>query len=276
MRCPSPWLTLLLAAAVSLAACTPTPISDGDRLLKEIRELGGSVEVDETAADKPVVAVALEDAAFSNGRLVRMSVWTELRSLRLCGTEIGDGGLKTLADFPQLRELHLSRSARITDASLPYLAALTALEDLRLDDTQVTDLGLPHLAGLANLRILHLGNSDPPDTTGMAFKPGPGFTFTVATSTMIGDVGLPNLSRLSNLEELDLRNSLVTDIGLVSLVGLKKLKRLNLANAELTDAAIRPLTALTSLERIDLSGTGVTDRGIAQLKAALPNVEVAR
>lgn len=76
-------------------------------------------------------------------------------SLDLARTKVTDAGLKAVAAFKNLTELHLEGTG-ITDAGLDHLKGLAALEYLNLYNTKVTDAGLPKLAGLAKLKALYL------------------------------------------------------------------------------------------------------------------------
>jgi hypothetical protein len=76
-------------------------------------------------------------------------------SLDLARTKVTDGGLKAIAAFKNLTELHLEGTG-ITDAGLDQLKGLAALEYLNLYNTKVTDAGMPKLAGLTKLKALYL------------------------------------------------------------------------------------------------------------------------
>ena len=90
------------------------------------------------------------------------------------------------------------------------------------------------------------------------------------------DADLEQFEGLTGLRFIGLANTKVTDAGLAYLEGLTGLTHLDLSNTKVTDAGLEHLMGLTALQQLDLSGTKVTAAGIAQLKAALPNVEVTK
>jgi hypothetical protein len=79
----------------------------------------------------------------------------KISSMDLAKTKVTDAGLKALAGYKNLRELHLEGTS-ISDAGLDHLKDLTSLEYLNLYNTKVTDAGLPKLAGLTKLKSLYL------------------------------------------------------------------------------------------------------------------------
>jgi hypothetical protein len=66
----------------------------------------------------------------------------------------------------------------------------------------------------------------------------------------------------------------VTDAGLKHLAGLKRLQHLSLYKSEVTDAGLKHLAGLKQLKTFNLSKTKVTAKGIADLKKALPKLEI--
>jgi len=79
----------------------------------------------------------------------------KISSMDLAKTKVSDAGLKALAGYKNLKELHLEGTG-ISDAGLDHLKDLTSLEYLNLYNTKVTDAGLPKLAGLTKLKSLYL------------------------------------------------------------------------------------------------------------------------
>lgn len=91
----------------------------------------------------------------------------------------------------------------------------------------------------------------------------------------IKDTDLANLQGLTNLHRLHLENTPVTDAGLVPLQGLVNLDYLNLYGTAVTDAGLEQLQGLTQLKQLYLWQTKTTEAGVANLKKALPNVEIS-
>jgi len=56
-----------------------------------------------------------------------------------------------------LKELDLSRCAKISDAGLRHIVTIQSLEKLRLSGTKLTDNGVMLISSLTNLNLLDLG-----------------------------------------------------------------------------------------------------------------------
>lgn len=85
----------------------------------------------------------------------RLSVLSDLRELRLDGTDVTDAGLEQLRVLKSLESLSLEYT-RITDAGLAHLIGLPRLKCLNINHTDVSDAGLIHLARMTNLKTLWL------------------------------------------------------------------------------------------------------------------------
>lgn len=94
-------------------------------------------------------------------------------------------------------------------------------------------------------------------------------------STKIKDADLASIKGLINLNRLHLENTPVTDAGLVHLKGLVKLNYLNLYGTAVTDAGLKQLEGLTQLKSLYLWQTRATEAGVANLKKALPQVDIS-
>ncbi len=139
---------------------------------------------------------------------------------------------------------------KVTDAELEQLRVLTRLRTLSLSGTKIGDGGLRAVGGLTTLQVLLLNE------------------------TPVTDAGLAYLQRLADLRELSLYHTRVTDDGLGSLAGLANLRDLTLSGPHITDHGLARLTGLRNLRHLYLSQTGVSPAGVAELKKALPKVEV--
>jgi len=94
-------------------------------------------------------------------------------------------------------------------------------------------------------------------------------------STKIKDADLANIKGLINLNRLHLENTPITDAGLVHLKGLVKLNYLNLYGTAVTDAGLKQLEGTTQLKNLYLWQTKTTEAGVANLKKALPQVDIS-
>ncbi|MBO0938168.1 ribonuclease inhibitor [Fibrella sp. HMF5335] len=94
------------------------------------------------------------------------------------------------------------------------------------------------------------------------------------SDTQVGDGAMASIAKLKNLQKLHLERTAITDAGLRQLTGLPYLEYLNLYGTAITDAGLTSLTGLKSLQTVYLWQTKTTEAGIANLKKALPNLEV--
>lgn len=92
--------------------------------------------------------------------------------------------------------------------------------------------------------------------------------------TEISDAALAQVAKLKNLQKLHLEQTSVTDAGLKNLKGLTNLEYLNLYGTAITDAGLTELADLKNLKTVYLWQTNVTQAGLANLKKAMPNLEI--
>ena len=123
--------------------------------------------------------------------------------------------------------------------------------NLRGQDGQVLDKALASVKDVLGLVELNLGG------------------------TKIKDADLANIKGLINLNRLHLENTPITDAGLVHLKGLVKLNYLNLYGTSVTDAGLKQLEGMTNLKSLYLWQTKTTETGVANLKKALPQVDIS-
>ena len=134
-------------ATLGLVRFVPPPIdlaTRQQRAIDAIRMYGGTHDVDENIAGKPVVKVKIvyevDDQELA--QLVDLlTAFPELRSLTFKSARISDAGLTHLQNLPELRSLSLENAA-VTDVGLASLTRLARLEELVLKGTQVTDAGV--------------------------------------------------------------------------------------------------------------------------------------
>ena len=94
--------------------------------------------------------------------------------------------------------------------------------------------------------------------------------------TPITDKGLEQLQGLQTLTRLHLEMTRITDTGLKHLKGLKNLTYLNLYGTRVSDKGLEHLKGLTQLRKLYLWQTDVTSAGSADLKRALPDLEIVQ
>ena len=146
------------SALVALLACVPVVAAqegskDGDeqKVIAEIRRLGGEVGFDEKRPGKPLVDVFLDGTKVTDAGLADLKGLTHLKELDLTDTQVTDAVLADLKGLTRLQRLRLT-ATRVTDAGLADLKGLKRLTHLYLCDTGVTDAGLAHLKGLTELQ----------------------------------------------------------------------------------------------------------------------------
>jgi len=123
--------------------------------------------------------------------------------------------------------------------------------NLRGQDSAVLDKALVSLKDVLGLVELNLGG------------------------TKIKDADLANIKGLINLDRLHLENTPITDAGLAHLKGLVKLNYLNLYGTSVTDAGLKQLEGMTNLKNLYLWQTKTTEAGVANLRKALPQVDIS-
>lgn len=124
---------------------------------------------------------------------------------------IGDEGLKYVADLTTLKKLILSRT-KVTDNGLQYVEKLTALEQLNLDATSITDAGLEKIKHL-HPGILTLNNTHITDAGISAFLTGRSVQYLALSRTDVSDAAVPALIQVKYLERLDIQGTNISEQG---------------------------------------------------------------
>jgi hypothetical protein len=175
------------------------------------------------------------DAYVEDGR--RPSKPEDVRTLFLSSTSVTDEGLKYLAVFPNLTNLHLG-THQATPEGLKQLRDHKNLAVLHLASTEKAGDGLKHLADLKKLTVIHIGGTD---------------------------VTREDVKRLSDLKPLTYLSLPVTD---ETLQWLQESKSLHLLARARTADGKRPTTddeiASLDLSRVQMEGEGL--KYVAKLK----------
>jgi hypothetical protein len=230
-----------------LSAAENTP---AEKAITEIEKLGGRITRDEKNPGRPVIALMISNAKFTDAELLLVKRLPQIQRLSLLGTQVTDAGLKHLKGFTQLQRLRLWDS-KITDSGLADLTGLPQLQELTLGRVQIAGAGLVHLHGLTQLRRLSL-----------------------EYCSKITGAGLEQLQGLPQLQVLDLSRCLqVTDSGLEHVKELRQLQTLYLGGTRVTDAGLEHLKGLTKLQTLMVGGR-VTRTGLQTLQTALPTLQV--
>ena len=94
------------------------------------------------------------------------------------------------------------------------------------------------------------------------------------SATSITDASIAKLAAAKELRIVRLSETAITDASMDTLAKLTKLESVNLYGTKVTDAGVKKLTALTNLTRLYLWQTAVTPEAIAEIKKAMPAVEI--
>lgn len=94
------------------------------------------------------------------------------------------------------------------------------------------------------------------------------------SATGITDRSVALLAAAKDLRMIRLNETDITDASINTIVNLQNLESVNLFGTKVTDAGVKKLTALPNLKRLYLWQTGVTKEAIAELKKALPELEI--
>jgi hypothetical protein len=90
----------------------------------------------------------------------------------------------------------------------------------------------------------------------------------------VTDAQLAHLKPLTDLTHLHLEKTKITDKGLADLKGLVNLEYLNLYGTAVSDAGLTNLEGMKKLKHLYVWQTKVTEAGAAQLKKAIPGLDV--
>ncbi len=94
------------------------------------------------------------------------------------------------------------------------------------------------------------------------------------SATGITDRSVALLAPAENLKMIRLNETAITDASIDTLVKLKNLESVNLFGTKVTDAGVKKLADLPNLKSLYLWQTEVSEEAIAELKKALPELEV--
>jgi hypothetical protein len=136
------------------------------------------------------------------------------------------------------------------------------------------DTVLKELSTFDNQRSMHFDDSEFGDAHVKEILDHQGLEGITLDRTLITDEGLKELTAIKSLEWLSLEDAPITDVGLEHLTKLEHLEWLIVDGDAVTDKGLKQLAKIPSLKHVRLKGTKVTKEGIAELKLALPAIEV--
>jgi WD40 repeat protein len=135
-----------------MLACAADTGLGRDPIIAQIEEMGGKVELDQTAPEPSVVLVDLSGTGVTNKDLEHLDELTDLQSLDLDETQISDAGLVHLRGLVGLRALSLRRTL-VTDTGAVDLQRV-------LTNTDVQHTRLDPLAVLPREREIPMGGRE--------------------------------------------------------------------------------------------------------------------
>jgi Leucine-rich repeat (LRR) protein len=157
-------LAMVTASRPSLAADAEEPAREAisneelpsqDEVILNILKLGGHVTRDEAAGNE-VTGVTFTRRTTLDVDMRNLKVFTNLKSLSLSWTLVGDIGLDHISNIATLENLVLEGCDLVTDEGMAHIAKLENLRSLTIMDTSVTDAGMEELRALKKLRTLDL------------------------------------------------------------------------------------------------------------------------
>jgi hypothetical protein len=200
---------------------------------------------------------------------------TNLKKLLLASTQCNGAGLKGLDSLTRLENLNC-HSAPVTDAGLEAIGRLSGLERLEIVHTRFTDTGAKHLAGLTNLRRLQLGSRGATGAGVAPLRALKNLRELDLHDGLVSAEGVKHAAEIPSLRVLRLYAGPVKDEGFAPVARLTDLEMLIAQHLQITDESLKVLKELKKLKRLDITGNKVSDSAVAELKKALPGLEVLR
>ncbi len=238
-----------------LPSCRIVQHDERREVARKILDLGGKIDFQPTVSTLPIdVAdihnefaniqrVVVRSSAFTDDDMAKLKSVTELRSLDVADTSVGDSGIGVVRFFKDLETLAVSNQ-QISDACVGEIKKLTNLTMVGLRNSRVTDEGLAMLAEMPHLERLYV------------------------SSPLITDKGVKCLGNITNLKELQLGGNLA-GLEFASLSTLKFLEELSLSNTRINDQSVTGLSTITQLTFLSVGGTDIREAGVRRLKTNL-------
>ena len=167
-----------------------------------------------------------------------------------------------------------TRESRVTDETLPWLAAFPDLQHLCLFFARITDDGLRHLVALKHLKHLWLNETPITDAGMEVLTKLPELESLWLLGTGVTNKAIKVLQKAPKLNGLRLGGTAVTDSGVKLLIAMKGLRDVSLAGTEISENAVELLGQMTQLRKIGLEGTGISHGGVQHLRRLLPKAKI--
>jgi hypothetical protein len=189
--------------------------------------------------------------------------WSELRSLNVRGTRIGDGTMAVASGLPQIESLDVTATA-ITENGLDSLISLVKLKRLEMGRNRLREDALVILRLVTDLEWLDLSG---PRSVNRNQR---------SDANAMGAALVEAIGELSHLRVLKLGHLTIDADGLKTLAGkLGKVERLGLElGPRIDDACLPVLASWKSLKHVDLQETAVTPAALQKLQEARPDLHL--
>jgi len=239
-------------------------------------DAGGDVEIGrQFATDKFVEKLNLKKMAFSANGIKTLAKFPRVKDLNLSKADgIDDQSLQYMTKLP-LEKLDLAKTS-ITDQAMASVALLKDLVDLAINDTEVTDTGCQLLVRLHKLKTLNLNDLRITKKTLSVLGRLPITELKLDRNPRIKD----DLAQLKSLQltSLSVRADHLSDQNLQAIAGQKQLRYLNLeGNDALTDQGVLQATKqMIDLSTLNVKGTAVSAAAIASLQKRLPECVIEK
>ncbi|WP_425385045.1 ankyrin repeat domain-containing protein [Wolbachia endosymbiont (group B) of Schoenobius gigantella] len=213
--------------------------------------------------------LTLDGVTVNIGKLVSfLQANIHVTRLSLENSEIGNEGVKSLANVTSLTELSLSNND-ISNEGVEALSDSTSLTKLKLPSNRISSKGVKALTKLQNVTELDLSRNDVGDEGAEALANLQNLVFLNLADNPISDKGAKALTSLKKLTVLYLPYNKVSNEGVKALANLQNLTELYLWNNEIGDEGAKALVNLPHLTALNLSYNRVNQTTLDKLENKL-------
>lgn len=188
-----------------------------------------------------------------------------LQSLTIEQSDIGDEGVKRLANLKNLEILNLNHTL-ISPAATKTIAALSKLSELDLDGNRLNNQSLAELTNLKNLQKLQLRNCGLSAGALRFTQNWANLTELKLGGNKIGNEGAASLPIMPKIFELNLDRCDLSDQGLISLGKQSGLVKLFARGNHISRAGLRGLAQARNLNYLNISGSPVDPHALSELR----------